>query len=229
MNKRDFFYILIILISLFFAWRSSSKAKEFSDMYNASVDTLHQTRNDLNQQVTTTALLYGSVSDLKKLHASDSSALSKLQQMVDKLTISATYLSTITGNTIYSATTVIQRDTILKDGVSYLYPEYRDTISNKWENFIMAANKDSFKLQYKLFNEFELKQSWKKNGIFKRRTPIAEITNLNPNTETKEFKTFTIKENKGNRLRDGIIGAAIGAALVGTLNVLDIRIPISFK
>ena len=113
----------------------------------------------------------------------------------------------VSGNTIASVTqTIIQHDTITKNGVKYVYPEYRDSILNKWEDFKISANKESFHLQYKVFNEFEIKQSWQRNGFFKHKTPIAEVTNLNPHTQTIEYKTFTLAESKGNRLRDFLFG-----------------------
>lgn len=220
MKLKDVIYSLVILTLCLLLWKSCNKSDSFKELYNQSTDTLHQTRNELNQQVTTTALLYGTIDDLKQLHTADSSAIHRLQKMVDKLTISATYLSTTTGNTIVSTTTIIQRDTVYKEGIAYLYPEYRDTIANKWEHFIMAANKDSFQLQYKVFNEFEIKQHWQKNGFLARKTPIAEIINLNPHTETQVYKTFTLQEDKGNRFRDWIIGIAVGAIATETLHLL---------
>ncbi|HEY0029135.1 MAG TPA: hypothetical protein VGC65_00140 [Bacteroidia bacterium] len=231
MNKRDFIFIVIIAVLLFLTWKGCKKGDSFEAMYNASADTLHQVRNKLGQEETSTALLYGSVSVLKKVRAADSSAIGKLQKLVDRLTISATYLSNVTENSISSGTdAVIIHDTVKgADGISYVYPEYRDTIRNKWENFVIAATKDSFHLDYKVFNEFNLTQSWERQGFLKRKKPITTITNLNPHTETKEIATFTIKEDKSNRLRDGLIGATVGALLVTGLQVFNVKIPINLK
>lgn len=202
----------------------------FESMYNAASDTLHQTRNELGQQLTTTSLLYGSVSDLKKLHAADSSALAHVQKMVDKLTLSATYLATATGNVINATPQIVEdRDTVWHDSVAYIYPEYKTAYENKWERFNIRSNRDSTIVDYMVFNEFELAQKWKKNGLFKRKTLEASILNLNPHTETKEYKTFTVKEDKGNRLRDIGIGILAGAAAVTAINVFKISIPIKFR
>lgn len=230
MTKRDFIFITVIAVLLFACLRTCRNGNSFKAMYDAAQDSLHQTRNKLGQQETHTASLYGSYSDLMKVHAADSSAIGKLQKIVDRHTISATYLNTATGNTITSSTgSVISRDTLWKDSIAYVFPEYRDTINNKWEHFIIAANKDSFHLDYKVFNEFNIVQSWQRPGFLKRKIPIATVTNLNPHTETQEFKSFNLKENKGNRIRDGAIGMAVGALLVTGLQVFDIKIPIHFK
>jgi hypothetical protein len=230
MNKRDFIYIPLILICLFFLWKGCNKGDSLERMITAKDDSLHQTRNTLGQQKTTTTLLYGTISDFKKIHTSDSSQLGKLQKLVSRLTISATVLNTVTGNTFSSPTgTITSADTVKKDSLVYVYPEYTTDYTNRWERFKIKANKDSFDIQYKVFNEFDLMQTWKRNGIFKRKTCIAEITNLNPHTETLQYKTFTVQENKSNRLRDGLIGVAVGVLTVEAFNVFQIKIPIQIK
>lgn len=231
MNKRDFIFIAVILVLVFFTWKGCSKGETFEAMYIAQSDTLHKTTNKLGQEETKTALLYGSEKDLKRIIANKNSAIGKLQELVDKKTISATYLSVATGNVISSGTDqVIIHDTIKgADGISYVYPEYRDTTLNKWEDIKITANKDSVHIDYKVFNEFNIVQSWERPSFLKRKTPIANITNLNPHTETKEFKTFTLQENNGNRLRDGLIGVAVGAFVVTGLQIFEIKIPINLK
>jgi len=230
MGKRDLVYISLILVCCLFLWKGCREKYTFENMLVATEDSLYQSRKELSRQITTTTLLYGKISDFKTLHASDSSALGKLQKLVDKLTISATYLKTVTDNKFSAVTqNITARDTIKKDSSIYVYPEYSTCYSNRWERFIAKANKDTFNIEYKVFNEFELSQKWKRNGIFKRKTPIAEITNLNPHTETLEYKTFTIREDKSNRLRDVFIGAAVGAIATQVFNTFQIKIPISIK
>ncbi|MGQ0829879.1 MAG: hypothetical protein ACT4ON_15950 [Bacteroidota bacterium] len=230
MNKRDFIYISLILICFFFLWNGCEKSDSFEKMIVVKEDSLQHTRNAMKQQITTTALLYGKINDFKKLRSSDSSTITKLQKLVNKLTISATYLKTVTDNNITSVTgTIVARDTIKKDSLIYIYPEYSTNYSNRYERFNAKANKDSFNIQYKVFNEFELVQKWKRNGIFKRKTPIAEITNLNPHTETLEYKTFTIQENKSNRLRDVLMSVAVSAIVTQAFNTFQLKIPIRIK
>lgn len=232
MNKRDFIYatiILILCVCLRNGCEETKRANTVTALLQASQDSLHKERNEKGQEKASTALLYSSLSDLKKMHVSDSSALGKLQKMVDKLTISATYLSNVTSNSFSSGTqSVLPGDTIRIDSILYVYPEYKTSYSNRWENFIAKASKDSFNIDYKVFNEFELKQDWKKNGLFKRKTPEATILNLNPHTQTLEMKTFTIKEDKSNRIRDMLIGAAVGALTIEAIQVFKIQIPIKF-
>lgn len=230
MTKERYIYIVMIAVLIFLNFHSCNNTDTFQQMYEMSLDSLQKSRNNLDQEVSKRKLLLGSVSDFKKIHAADSSAIGKLQKLVDKHTISATYLSNTTGNNISSAINeVIDHDTVYKDNIAYVYPEYRDTILNKWENFVMKANKDSFNLKYKVFNEFNLVQSWKRPKPFKRRIPEATVTNLNPHTETVEMAAFTLKEDKGNRIRDVIIGAAASAAIIGAVKVFSIKVPIRIR
>lgn len=230
MTKRDFIFIAIIIGLILFCWKSCKDGKSFEAAYNASQDTLHHTINKFGQQETKIAMFYGKYSDLKKIHANDSSTIGKLKQLVDRHTISATVLSTTTGNSIASTTdTVISRDTIWKDNIAYVYPEYRDTIKSKWEFITIAANKDTTKFDYKVFNEFHLEQSWTRPGFMKRKIPMAAVINMNPHTVTTELQSFTLSENKGNRIRDALIGFGVGALVTTGLQVFDIKIPISLR
>ncbi len=206
---------------------SCGKMKHVQGLLDAVNDTLTKTINKQGQQQTTTDLLLGSIKDFEAMHVADSSTIGKLQKMVDKLTISATYLRNTTGNDIsFKEQTVITHDTVTKDGIKYIYPEYRDSISNQWERFKISANKDSIHIDYKVFNEFYLKQEWKRNGLFKRKTPQVSILNLNPHTETLVYKTFTVEENKSNRLRDAVTGFAVGFIAAEALHVFNVKINI---
>jgi hypothetical protein len=195
-------------------------------MYNASQDSLHKKINKDGTETSSTALLYGSIENLKKLHASDSSALGKLQKLVDKLTISATILSTSTSGTTSSSTVIAARDTVRskKDSLIYVYPEYtlkRD--SSKWEDISAFANKDSFVVHYSIFNEYAFKQDWQKQGtgikkILSQRIPIVSVTNLNPHTQTRELQSFSVKPKKHSRLKHFVMGGMVG--VIGTYIVL---------
>ncbi len=232
MEKRDFIYaaiILILAVCLRAGCRETKRADNLITLYESAQDSLHKERNIQGQEKASNALLYSAVADFKKMKAADSSAIGKLQRMVDKLTISATYLSNVTSNNFTAPIQYITSgDTVIIDSITYVYPQYTTCYSDKWERFSIKADKDSFAVEYKVFNEFNLVQAWKSNGIFKRKTPEVSILNLNPHTETKELQTFTVKEDKSNRLRDMLIGAAVGAITIEAIRVFNVRIPIHF-
>lgn len=208
-------YIVIIFLCLIGMSNGCNETKQVQSLLNSVNDSLTKTINKYGQEKTTTDLLVGSVNDLKAMHVADSSSIGKLQKLVDKLTISATYLSNVTQHTFVTPTQIIlPGDTVRIDSIAFVYPEYKTNYANRWERFDVKANKDSFAINYKVFNEFDLVQAWKKNGLFKRKTPEISILNLNPHTETKDLKSFTVAENKGNRLRDFLWGALASLIII---------------
>lgn len=223
-------YICIIFLCFIGMYNGCTQNKQVQNLLDSVNDTLSKTINKQGQEKTYRDLLFGSMKDFKAMHIADSSTIGKLQKSVDKLTISATYLSNVTSHTFVVPTqTILPGDTVRIDSIAYVYPEYKTSYTNKWERFKIAAGKDSIAIDYKVFNQFELVQEWKRNGLFKRKTARATILNLNPHTETREFQTFTVKEDKGNRMRDILIGAAVGALTVEVIKVFNVRIPIRFR
>lgn len=210
---KEFFYIALIILLSVLIYTGCEGNKKNLDLLSSVTDSLHKTKDKLNREISSTKVINISYEELKAIHAKDSSSLGKLQKLVTKLTVSAAIISTATKNNFTSATVNLSGDTVKEDSLIYVYPRYHTYYSNKWERFNITAMRDSFKVDYKVFNDFELSQEWKRNGLFKRRTLIASIKNLNPNTETLEYKTFTVSENGRNRLRDFVTGALIGTAL----------------
>lgn len=194
------------------------------ELFDASQDSLHKSRNSLGQEETKTKLLYGTISDLKKLESSNDSTIKKLLKLVNKKTISATVLSTSTSSSSSTATNVISKDTVRKDSLVYIYPEYKlkssDTIKNKWEELYVRATRDSIYTYFKVFNEFDITQRYEKKvkgKLFKQSIPMIDVVNKNPKTETRELKSFAVeppKKKRGFAFMGGIIVGIIGYKFV---------------
>ena len=195
------------------------------EMYEASQDSLHKVINSLGQEETKTKLLMGSVDDLKKMSSSKDSSIQRLIKLVNKKTISASVISNTTSNTTTTATISNSKDTVRgKDSLIYIYPEYSKRDSNKWEQIYATANKDSFTIKYKIFNEFDFQQVWEKQKVkgklFKQKVAMAKITNLNPHTETRELKSFVVEPPKQKRLG---LGASVGYGLSFRDNKISLK------
>lgn len=195
------------------------------ELFDASQDSLHKFRNSFGQEEIKTKLLYGTISDLKKLGSSKDSSIQKLLALVNKKNISATVLSTTTSSTTTSGTAVSAKDTIRKDSLVYIYPEYKfnkgDTLKNKWEQIYATANKDSFHLHYKIFNEFDITQRYEKQKIktklFKQKVAMVNVVNLNPKTETRELKSFAVAPPKQKTGIVFVAGVLAGIIIKQTL------------
>lgn len=210
------FFCTALILAYFLFMKGCSHEKDFipKAMYDASQDSLHKTTNKLGQEQTSTKLISGKYDDLLKLSNSKDTTIQKLIKLVNKKTISASVLSNTTSNTINTGTTATPRDTIRKDSLILVYPEYSTLFKNRWENFNIKANKDTIKLDYTVFNEFELKQEFQKQKIkgklFKQYVAVSEVTNLNPHTTTTELKTFTKQLPKPKRWKAFVSGAVLG-------------------
>ena len=184
-NTERIFYVVIIFLCLVGMYNTYKRDKQSLALALATTDTLHQTRNKLGEQTTRTELLYGTISDFKAMHFADSSAISKVQKLVDRLTISASVLSTVTRNNFTSATKVLPGDTVKKDSLVFVFPRYHTADSTRWKKFDLTASQDSFHIDYTVYNEFEITQKWKRQGLFKKSLPEATVKNLNPYTSTR--------------------------------------------
>ena len=232
-NQKKIIFIVIIAmllscgIGVFVALRVGKVQgkKEMQVLYNGVADSLHQSRNALNQQVSITQVVYGKLNDFKNIHATDSTTIA-LQKLVNKNTASATVLNTATTNVSEGKPAVVKFDTVRIGGKEVVYAEYKFKDSSRWHKVTAFASKDSFRIADTTFNEFHLAQEWKRPKFYKRKVLEASITNLNPNTVTTKFKTFTIEENKSNRIQDAGIGFIIGAVLTEVFNSVKITIPI---
>jgi len=196
------------------------------ELFDASQDSLHKFRNSFGQEETKTKLLYGTISDLKKLDSSKDSSIQKLLALVNKKTISATVLSTATSITVSSSTAIVSKDTVRKDSLIYIYPKYKfnkgDTLKNKWEEIYATADKDSFNLHYKIFNEFNIthnryEKQKVKGRLFKQKIPMVNVVNLNPKTETRELKAFAVEPPKQKKGIVFVAGVLLGIIIKQTL------------
>lgn len=183
------------------------------ELFDASQDSLHKSRNEFGEEETKTKLLQGTISDLKNLSSSKDSSIQKLIKLVNKKTISASVLSNTTAGTITSSTSVTSKDTLRKDSLIYLYPTYvMKPVVTRWDSVSAVATKDTFLVKYKIYNDFNFTQEYEKKKvkgkIFKSKVAIVKVVNLNPKTETKELKSFAVtqpSQKKGLIFSTGII------------------------
>lgn len=214
----NIFFAIAIIALVAINIKTCGKLSDVSNISIAKDDTIKSYINKYGEQVSTIAIMHGTVAELKNLNAKKDSELARLQKMVDKHTISATAHGTQTGNVVNSSTTITRYDTIkIKDSIK-IYPHYATKFENKWERFSAIATKDSFKIDYKVFNKFDYVVRYNKEKWYKARVPEITVTNLNPNTETLELKNFTVKPPKNQK-----IIVFLGGAIAGSISVIAIR------
>lgn len=208
----NIFFAIAIIALVAVNIKTCGKLSDVSNISIAKDDTIKSYINKYGEQVSTIAIMHGTVAELKNLSAKKDSELARLQKLVDKHTISATVHGTQTGNVVNSNTTIARYDTVkIKDSIK-VYPQYATKFENKWERFNVIATKDSFKIDYKVFNEFNYSVRYNKEKWYKARVPEITVTNLNPNTETLKLRNFTVKPPKNQKLLVFLGGAVAGVA-----------------
>jgi|GEM_PF-2693363 hypothetical protein len=226
-NTFALFLLMACMVLCICLNRSCNKIKDqenFQSMYNEANDSLRKTHNKLGQEIATKELLYGSVSNLKKLHFADSTNEYKLQKQVDNLTMSVTILqNTTSGNDKGVTSILVKHDTVIVDHEKVIYPEYKTKFTNKWEDFDVLAKHDTTIITYKIFNEFDIKSEWKSQGLFKPKKAMIMVTNINPHTETKDIQNFTVEQPKNSRLKNILVGVGIGAAALRAVQIFLLK------
>lgn len=167
--------------------------------YNALNDSLHSSRDELGRQtVMTKAIQFENEKAFLRLQSNDST-IRWLQQTIrsfDGKIQSAIVAALVTTNKGSTKTEVIPGDTIRSGDTLKLYPTYKAVWSNKWEIGSIRATKDSVYRDIKTINEFELtigKPARKFKNLFREPDLECTLKNNNPNTVTKELKSFTVK------------------------------------
>lgn len=221
-NKLNIFFAIVIIALVAINIKTCGRASDIEKINFQKDDTLKQVINKYGQQESTIAILHGTVADLKSLNANKDSALKHLQKLVDKHTLSATVHGTVTGNTIASGSTITKYDTVTQNDSIKVFPVYSTKFENKWENFNITATKDSFKLVYKLYNDFDYQIRYNKTKWYGARVAEITVTNKNPHTETIELKNFTAKPPKNQDLLIFLGGAILGTvSTIGTLKLVN--------
>lgn len=236
--KYSIYAVLFLLIGGCFLYIGKLKQKITSGKITieALSNTMVKYRDKNGAEVTEARLILSSYKDLKALHVSDSSTIGRLQNLVNKNTISATAIKNTTSGTITGKTKITfknvslgnNRDTlpILTEVVTMpcdtVYPEYQDSITSKWANMNVLATKDSIKVDYTVFNEYEISQEYKKEGNwpFRKKVPIVKIKNLNPHTVTTEIASYAVQVPKTGKKITTIAAVAAGLGFLTALFIV---------
>jgi hypothetical protein len=99
-----------------------------------------------------------------------------------------------------------------KDSTGAYYPIYYQPINKKWYNGNITMGYDTLDLQLKIKNDYNVTIGDEKISLFKKKL-FANITNLNPDTETTVMKVYQQKEVKTKIMKPFSVGGAIGLGI----------------
>lgn len=196
--------LILVVIILVYALSCNSRKKdksidELSGVISALNDTLKTTRySDSSSKATIKAFSTQKVQDFLSLKTKDST-INELQKVVsqykDKLKSGGSVVlvkgeTNISGN----GNTIIEHtsyDTINNP----VFPVYTSTITNKWYNIKTRADKDTTRVDLKVFNVYNVVVA-KEKGEW-----VADVTNFNPYSATETARAYSIEMPKQKQKR----------------------------
>lgn len=194
---------IVVLLGLF-RWQYL-KAKEAEDLTEAITDELEVSKNKLGQETASIKVLRAEKeATLLKLEAKDS-AIIWLQRAVKEYK-GAVNTAIVLRNATQSkgaTETVVIRDTVKVGGETQIADFYETKWSNKWEDGYILARPDSIFRDIKVKNDYQITLGSVKNGWFKPKEYEVQVLNLNPNTSTRELRSFQVT-NKPKRISIGL-------------------------
>lgn len=208
--------IIYVIIGSLITKSQNKKLETIANLYEISQDSLKLERNKYNQQTATVEVLQSKNTKLfTDLNIKDES-ISRLQKIIKQYEKKIGDLNTAI---IISNQTIIKlQDSLRAIIIGYsenpetpgvFYPIYEREISTKWTSGRIIMGLDSLNLQLLNKNDYEVTVGNERSGMFAKKY-YANITNLNPNTETTVMKVYQKDIVKTNTPKVFGIGAICG-------------------
>lgn len=187
--------VLLVILSLVLTVKScnkSDKINEITNVYNSLQDTIQIYKNQDNLNVSKIAVLETSnrklFTDIENLQGINK----ELQDLVKKTKAKTAIVTKteIVYDTIEKTTEVVTIDT-----VNYIKLPYNKRIINKWIGLSCNINKDSTQFRLGIKDDFNISIHNEKTKWYKKPTLVAEVTNLNPYSTTKDLKVYNLNNN----------------------------------
>jgi hypothetical protein len=199
MNKNTIIFLLLIFTAglLLLNLRTCVKENKFENLNRSITDTLISYRNKEGLHESHIKLIEAdNKNQLLNINTKDST-IKWLQKTVRSY--KGNLNTAIVSNTHTLSKEVLETiilnhtDTVTIENIKHVYPQYAVKWENEWERGIITASKDSVYRDITIKNKYEITLGKVKNGWFKKKYQEVKLLNLNPNTETKELRVFSVK------------------------------------
>ena len=198
MNKIIIVLILIVITLLSLLSYEYNKAVTIENLYSATSDTLNTFKDRSGRQIAQiTAFKDNDKKQFLELVVKDTQiiALQKTVKEYKGKLHAAINFGTQTNSSGSHGTIQIKTDTVRTDTVMYVYPNYETSWENRWEKGFISANRDSINHSIQFKNEFEVTIGETSNKLFKKKSLMVQVINLNPNTYTTNARGITLHQD----------------------------------
>jgi hypothetical protein len=219
--------VATIIMILIVSRQRDKQYQAISDLNFALQDSLRVTKNKLGQLTTTTTVLTAENTYLFTNIKSKDAEVIRLQNVVKTYEKKNGDLNTALA--ISDETVMNLQDSITNKIIGYStttdttglitrYPIYTRSFTKEWYHGDVTVGLDTLALHVTNINAYDITIGEEKVSLFKKKL-FANVTNLNPNTETKVLKVYQKQEVKtkvgGFLLKNGVkIGIGIGIGYI---------------
>jgi hypothetical protein len=175
--------------------KSCTKQENLAQANLELSDSLHHSRNKLGEMVTSTAVIQLENKAFRTQIKTKDSNIIELQKIAKKYKSDLIAATTLTIKTTEKGTdtnvTSIPKDTMKRDNITYIYPEYSDTIRKPW-GLLLMVKMSQHKLDYniEMLNRMTIVTRYQRKHFLAVKEPVIDITTNNPNTGVEELKSY---------------------------------------
>lgn len=214
MNKIKLLPILIGILCLgtiLVLWQINSNLRDQirskDELYEASLDTITKYRNKYNQEVSKIEVLQSEHSTMFLSLQFKDKEITRLQDVVRRAEKEKKDVNTAL---IIANTTIITLQDSLRNLIigytpdpidtTIKYPIYKREFKDNWKQGTIVMGRDTLDLQQKIKNDYDVVIGYERVALFKHKG-YAEITNLNPDTETDALRVYQNVEPNTNGVK----------------------------
>lgn len=202
--------IIAMVIMFIYIVRQRYTFTQTMQQYDITVralrDTLRTSRDESGaQKATISAFSFQKRKDFLKIKTQDST-IKRLQDVVSTYGkkmgqgAAAVFTSNTTINNT-SKTQVVARDTVRKDSLVYLFPEYRSNFKlGKWISGVTVSNKDSTTVNIRTYNEYDVVVGEGNRGWFRKSQPFADVITHSPYDSISRLRALNVTAPPKKRL-----------------------------
>jgi cell fate (sporulation/competence/biofilm development) regulator YmcA (YheA/YmcA/DUF963 family) len=213
--------IILLVASTVFNFKMYRNIQTLNQKYLTLEDSLIKTQNDLKQETTTVKVLTAENEIASQELNAKSTEITKLRNLVAKYEKEIGKLNTaiiVSNQTITTLkdslhNTIVGYTSVPTDTSEVVYPIYSRDFEREWDKGSVTMGLDVLDLSITTRNAYDITIGKDKLSPFKDAV-YANITNLNPNTETKTIKVYQKEPVKNRTVQKagavGIIGFIIG-------------------
>lgn len=228
MTRSEIFLIIIIIVLLagggYYLRSQANKINDLEEVSDTASDTLETYRNKNGQlvgEIKSFDLVKKGVLLNLKTNDETIKALQDVVKGFEGKLAAAIVARSETSEKGATATKISGGDTVKSGDTVFIYPIYSTDWAEKWSEGIITASRDSITRDIKVKNDYSFTIGKKSNAWFKKREVVVNMTNLNPNTATKELRSYNVKQQpkRLNLVVYGGAGYQFGVGIVPQIGI----------